>query len=97
MNRAVRRAHGGDPAGKRLSALLPVAPDLQVRRSAPPFCTRGDPVCEDATGSSRFWSPTAPGGHMGCIVQDVGRGTLSDRALTSDSLQRIVGGGFSLG
>src|SRR5207237_5228238 len=53
------------PAGRRLSALLPVAPDLQFRPPAPPFCTRGDPVCEDATGSSRFWSPTAFGGARG--------------------------------
>src|SRR5437867_10214550 len=35
-------------------------------------------------------------GHRGCIVEDVGRGTLSDPALTSGFLQRIVEAGFSL-
>src|SRR5690348_10540488 len=81
-------------AGGRLRARDLVAFDLHFRRAAPPFCTRGDPVREDATGSSRFWGPIATAGHVGCIEVDAGRGTLTVHPLTTRSPGGILGSGF---
>src|SRR5262245_25465678 len=38
-----------------------VASRLLPGPTAPPFCTRADPVGDDATGSSRFWSGRGQG------------------------------------
>src|SRR5215472_1369516 len=57
LNEALHAGAGRDPCFRGDS----VASRLLPGPSAPPFCTRADPVGDDATGSSRFWNGEGEG------------------------------------
>src|SRR2546428_10017588 len=94
MNSSARPARAVAPPAHDFGPGSRWHPACSFEESAPPFCTRADPVREDATGSARFWRPTAPAGHVGCIEEDVGRGTLSRHPLTTRFAGRILPLGF---